>query len=313
MKDNYIELRVNHDFGDILTTYFDFLKQNIKKFTNVFISYNGIFLIGLLITSYLLVSGFVGLIAAEGGFSGNGSGQSIEDTYWIYIIAGGILFLVILVLVAGLNFSLSSSYLVQYEKSKGLNFDKKEVWNLTKSKLGNTLVFILLLFPIYGVFFVIVLITAFIPLVGLFAQYILQFSLAAWIGVSFFSMLEQDKGVMDAFGEGWKLVSKNFWKSVGVNFILGLLNGLLFFIVLIIPGIILGLYTFHVVENNVDVGSSIVSTIIYTLGLCLLLILSIYGQCLSQIVNGILFYTLHEKTYNLNTRSKIEQIGQSNQ
>ncbi|KQC29472.1 hypothetical protein [Flagellimonas eckloniae] len=313
MKDNYIELRVNHDFGDILTTYFDFLKQNIKKFTNVFISYNGIFLIGLLITSYLLVSGFIGLIAAEGGFSGSSIGQSNEDTYWIYIVSGGILFFVILILVAGLNFSLSSSYLVQYEKSKGLNFDKKEVWNLTKSKLGSTLVFILLLFPIYGVFFVIVLITAFIPLVGLFAQYILQFSLAAWIGVSFFSMLEQDKGVMDAFGEGWKLVNKNFWKSVGVNFILGLLNGLLLFIVLIIPVIILGVYTFHVVENNVDVGSSIVSTIIYTLGLCLLLILSIYGQCLSQIVNGILFYTLHEKTYNLNTRSKIEQIGQSNQ
>lgn len=313
MKDNYIELRVNHDFGDILTTYFDFLKQNIKKFTNVFISYNGIFLIGLLITSYLLVSGFVGLIVAEGGFSGSSVGQNNEDTYWIYIVSGSVLFLVIFILVAGLNFSLSSSYLVQYEKSKGLNFDKKEVWNLTKSKFGSTLVFILLLFPIYAVFFVIVLITAFIPLVGLFAQYILQFSLAAWIGVSFFSMLEQDKGVMDAFGEGWKLVSKNFWKSVGVNFILGLLNGLLFFIVLIIPGIILGLYTFHVVENNVDVGSSIVSTIIYTLGLCLLLILSIYGQCLSQIVNGILFYTLHEKTYNLNTRSKIEQIGQSNQ
>ncbi|MEP4948494.1 MAG: hypothetical protein ABJU26_13225, partial [Flavobacteriaceae bacterium] len=282
-------------------------------FTNVFISYNGIFLIGLLITSYLLVSGFVGLIAAEGGFSGNGLGQDNADTYWVYIISGGVLFFVIFIFVAGLNFSLSTSYLVKYEQSKGLGFDKKEVWNLTKNKFGNTVVFILLLFPIYGVFFVIVLITAFIPLIGLFAQYILQFSLAAWIGVSFFSMLEQDKGVTDAFGEGWKLVSKNFWKSVGVNFILGLLNGLLFFILLIIPGVIIGLYTFHVVQNDVDVTTSVVPTIVYTLGLCLLLILSIYAQCLSQIVNGILFYTLHEKAYNDNTRSKIEQIGQTDQ
>lgn len=312
MKDKYIELRVNHDFGDILTTYFDFLKQNIKKFTNVFISYNGVFLIGLLITSYLLVSGFIGLIAEEGGFSPSGLGQSTDDSYLIYIVTGGILFFVILLLVAGLNFSLSSSYLVQYEKNKGLNFDKKEVWNLTKSKFGNTVVFILLLIPIYLVFFVVVLITAFIPLIGLFAQYILQFSLAAWIGVSFFSMLEQNKGVTEAFGEGWNLVSKNFWKSVGVNFILGLLNGLLMFIVLLIPGIILGVYTFHVIENSVDVGASVVSTVVYTLGLCLILILSVYAQCLAQIVNGILFYTLHEKTYNVNTRSKIEQIGQSN-
>ena len=33
-KDNYIELRVNRDFGDLITLYFDFFKQNLKKFTN---------------------------------------------------------------------------------------------------------------------------------------------------------------------------------------------------------------------------------------------------------------------------------------
>ena len=82
-------------------------------------------------------------------------------------------------------------------------------------------------------------------------------------------------------------------------------------IALIIPGVIIGIYTFHIVENNVDYSTSIVSTIIYTLGTCLFLIIAIYGQCLSQFVNGILYYALHEKTYNVNTRSKIEQIGKS--
>lgn len=57
----YIELKINRDFGDMITTYFEFLKQNLKKFTNVFLSYNGIFLIGLLLVSYLLVSGAIGL------------------------------------------------------------------------------------------------------------------------------------------------------------------------------------------------------------------------------------------------------------
>ncbi|MER3374154.1 MAG: hypothetical protein RIM83_05910 [Allomuricauda sp.] len=312
MKDKYIELRINRDFGDILTVYFDFLKQNIKKFTNVFLSYNGVFLIGLLITSYLLVSGFVGMISENSGLYGVNAGQSSEDTYWIYIIAGGILFFLIFLMVAGLNFSLSSSYMIKYDEHKGMGFDKTEVWNLTKNKLGHTIVFILLLIPIYGLFFIVSIIFAFIPLLGMFAQYIIQFFMTAWIGVSFFSMLSEDKGVTDAFGEGWNLVSKNFWKSIGVNFILGLLNGLLMFIVLIIPAILVGIYTFHVVENNVDV-SGIVSTVVYTLGLCALLILMVYAQCLSQFINGILFYTLHEKTYNLNTRSKIEQIGQSEQ
>ncbi|MEW2921172.1 hypothetical protein AB1A65_06865 [Muricauda sp. ANG21] len=312
MKDKYIELRINRDFGDILTAYFDFLKQNIKKFTNVFLSYNGIFLIGLLITSYLLVSGFVGMISTNSALYGIDAGQTDDETYWIYIIAGGILFFLIFLMVAGLNFSLSSSYMIKYDEHKGIGFTKTEVWNLTKEKLGNTVVFILLLIPIYLLFFIASIIFAFIPLLGMFAQYIIQFFLTAWIGVSFYSMLSENKGVTDAFGEGWNLVSKNFWKSVGVNFILGLLNGLLMFIVLIIPGILIGIYTFHVVENNVDVGG-IVSTVVYTLGLCALLILMVYAQCLSQFINGILFYTLHEKTYNINTRSKIEQIGQSEQ
>ncbi|WP_190808306.1 hypothetical protein [Flagellimonas sp. S3867] len=312
MKDKYIELRTNRDFGDILSVYFDFLKQNIKKFTNVFLSYNGVFLIGLLITSYLLVSGFVGLIAAEGNFLGTGPAQTNEDAYWIYIIAGSVLFVIIFILVAGLNFSLSSSYLVKYDEQKGMAFDKKEVWELTKSRFGNTLLFILLLIPIYLVFMIVAIISAFIPLLGIFAQYIIQFFMTAWIGVSFFSMMSENKGVIDAFGEGWNLVSKSFWKAIGVNFILGLLNGLLFFIIILIPGILVGIYTFHVVDSGVDVTSSIVATIVYSLGLCLLLILMVYAQCLSQFVNGILFYALHEKTYNINTRSKIDQIGQSN-
>lgn len=313
MKDKYIELRINRDFGDILSVYFEFLRQNIKKFTNVFLSYNGIFLIGLLITSYLLVSGFIGMVTQGTNAYGVGSSVSSDDTFWAYILTGSILFFLIFLFVAGLNFSLSSSYLIKYEEHKGLDFDKKEVWNHTKNNLGKTLIFILLLIPVYIGFFIVAIIFAFIPLLGMFAQYIVQFAITAWIGVSFFSMLSQQKDVVEGYGEGWRLVIDNFWRSVGVNFILGLLNGILAFIILLVPSILVGIYTFHVVENNVDITNSVVSTVIYTLGLCMLLILMVYAQCLSQFVNGILFYALHEKTYNINTRSKIDQIGQSDQ
>ncbi len=311
MINKYIELRINRDFGDILSVYFDFLKQNIKKFTNIFLNYNGIFLIGLLITSYLLVSGFVGLIAADGLY-GNGSGNVSSEKYVIYLYAGMGVLILISIVVAAINFSISSSYLVKYDETKGNLFDKKEVWNLFKDRLGSILLFIVILIPIYLVFLVVVIITAFIPLAGLFIQYVLQFFLAAWIGVSFFCMLSENKGVMEAFGEGWSLIINNFWKSIGVNFILGLLNGLLFFIIMLIPGVIVAVYTFHVVENNVDVTGSVISMVIYTLALCIILIAAVYAQCLSQFVNGILYYSLHEKTYNVNTRNKIEEIGKSN-
>ncbi len=305
----YIELKINRDFGDIITDYFEFLKQNIKKFTNVFLSYNGIFLVGLLITSYLLVSGFIGLITYEQNRFAAGVSDT-DETYQFYFIAGGILFFLIFLIVAILNYSISSSYMILYDENEGQNFEKKEVWQHTKNQFGNIVVFIILLFFIYLGFIIVSVILAFIPLIGTLVQYVIQFFITAWLGVSFFCMLREKRGVTDALGEGWNLITASFWKSVGVNFILGLLNGILFVIVLTIPGIIAGVYSFHVVENNVEIGASVVPTIIYTLCLSMFLIIAVYSQCLTQFVNGMLYFTLHEKTYNTFTRSKIEQIGQ---
>ncbi|WP_300023413.1 hypothetical protein [uncultured Maribacter sp.] len=311
MKDNYIPLQVNRDFGGLVTVYFDFFKQNIKNFTNVFISYNGVFIIGLLITSYLLVSGFLGMIAQESSSNSFAAGNEFEQDYYLYLGIGGFLFVIIFLGVAFLNYSLSTSYMIKYIETKDKNVDKKEVWHLAKSQFGNIFLFVLLLIPIYLVFLIVAIILAIIPLLGFIGQYIVQFFLTAWVGVSFFDMLQKKKGVTEALGEGWKLVTTNFWKSVGVNFILGILLGILLMIALIVPGIIIGIYTFHVVENNVDYSHSIVSTIVYTLGTCMVLIIAVYGQCLSQFVNGILYYALHEKAYNENTRAAIEQIGQN--
>ncbi|MBT8184819.1 MAG: hypothetical protein KJN76_08250 [Eudoraea sp.] len=308
----YLELKVNRDFGEIITLYFEFLKQNLKKFTNVFISYNGIFLIGLLIVSYLLVSGFIGMITVTNNTAAVGSIGSTDD-YIYYLLAGGILYFIVFIAVAVLNYSLAGAYMINYEGKKGNNFDKKEVWDLFKNRLGSIVLFIALLIAIYIGVSIVGFVLMLIPLVGVFAYYVLLFFVLAWFGVSFFCMLEENKGVTDAFGEGWNLVYKNFWKSVGVNFVLGFLNGILVLIVMIIPGVIVGLYTFHVVENNVDVDAGILPTIVYTLGTCLILIVGVFGQCLSQFVNGILYYSLHEKAYNTNTRSKIAQIGNPEQ
>ena len=311
MADNYIPLRVNRDFGSIITTYFDFLKQNLKKFTNVFLSYNGIFLIGLLIASYLLVSGFIGLIAYENTPNRFSSGTELEEKYIIFMVAGGILFFIIFIIVAALNHAISSSYMIKYEKLQNNDFDKKEVWTHTKNKFGDIALFMLLfVFLVIG-FIIVATICLVIPFVGIFPYYILLFFFLAWIGVSFFHMMQEQVSATDALGEGWKLITKNFWKSVGVNFILTFLNGILQVVLYIIPLVIVGIYYFHSVSNNVDYTNSIFATVIYTLGTCLFLIVGVFSYCLSQFVNGILYYALHEKTYNVHTRSKIEQIGKS--
>tara|TARA_R110002012_G_scaffold7973_1_gene37202 strand:- start:2391 stop:3341 length:951 start_codon:yes stop_codon:yes gene_type:complete len=311
-QEKYIELRVNRDFGDIINVYFEFFKQNLKKFTNVFLSYNGIFLIGLLVVSYLLVSGVIGLITNNENTVLDAVGSGSE-AYLMYFIFGGILFFIIFLMVAVLNYSLSTSYMIKYEERKGQNFDKTEVWEEIKNNLGSIIVFILILILLFFGLMIAAIVLTFIPLAGMLAQYVIQYFVMAWVGVSFFVMLKEKRGVTDALGEGWNLVTKNFWRSVGVNFILGFLIGLLFMVVIMIPGILIGIYTFHVVQNDVDLGASVVPTVIYTLGTCLFLIIAVYSQCLSQFVNGLLYFSLHEKTYNLNSRNKIDQIGLQDQ
>ena len=266
-QEKFIELRVNRDFGDIINVYFEFFKQNLKKFTNVFLSYNGIFLIGLLIVSYLLVSGMMGLFTDNQNTVINAVGTESES-YVMYLIFGGILFFIIFIMVAALNYSLSTSYMIKYEERKGLNFDKTDVWEEVKNNLGSIMVFILILIVLFFGLMIAAVVLTFIPLAGMLAQYVIQYFVMAWVGVSFFVMLKEKRSVTDALGEGWNLVTKNFWRAVGVNFILGFLIGLLFMVVIMIPGILIGIYTFHVVQNDVDLGASIVPTIIYTLGTC---------------------------------------------
>ena len=76
-----------------------------------------------------------------------------------------------------------------------------------------------------------------------------------------------------------------------------------------IPGVIIGVYAFHSIESGIDLANSPFAKIVWTLALSLILILYSFNQSLSQFINGILYFNLHEETYNENTRKRIDQIG----
>lgn len=304
MLQNKIEFRQRLSLGDIVTFYFDFLKQNFKSFTNIFISYNGIFILAFLGISYLLVTGFMGLIDASG------TGSEIEST--LYLGFGGLAFFMVFILVAALNYSLSSSYISNYVTDKSIEVDKKIVWKKVSDNIGNIILFVLMLIAIYIGFFIASIILAIIPIIGAFAQYILNFAITSWLGISFMVLLHEKQSISNSFSEGWNLVIKNFWKCIGVNFVLGLLVAILLLLVLSIPGFIIGVYAFHAVNTGVDLGNSAVAKIVWIIAVWVLLIVTTYSQALSQFINGILYFSLHEQTYNDYTRAKIEQIGNEN-
>lgn len=305
MQNKYIPLKRQRDVGEMITTYFEFFKQNFKPFLNIFISYNGIFILGFLGVSYLLVTGFVGTFV-------NTSVYGIDaDTsnYQAYFIAGIVGFVILFIITALLNYSLAAVYMIQYEQNKGEAVEKRKVWEMIKLNLGKTILFVILAMFMYIVLMVVGVVISFIPLLGTIAYYIMILAFMSWMGLSFMAMIKDNKEVTDAFGEGWMLMRKFFWKSVGANLVIGMLLGILMMVVLMIPGILIGIYAFHSLDTGVDLANSPMANIVWTLALSLFLILYTINQSLSQFVNGILYYSLYEETYNEATRERIDNIG----
>ncbi len=306
MQQKYIPLKQQRDVGDLITTYFDFLKTNFKPFLNIFISYNGLFILGFLGVSYLLITGFVGTF-----FQTPQMGISNDITnYQIYMIVGGLGYFVLLIITAILNYSLAAVYLIKYEENKGELVEKRAVWEMVKNNLGKIILFIILLIFMYVAVMVVGVIVSFVPFLGTLAYYLLLLAYTSWMGLSFMSLIKDNKEVTEAFGEGWTLLKKYFWKSILTNLVITLLLVILMMVVLMVPGILVGVYAFHSLDTGVDLANSPIATVVWTLALTVVLILYTINQSLSQFVNGILYFSLHEETYNEATRERINNIGE---
>lgn len=305
MQNKHIPLKQQRDVGEMITTYFEFLKQNFKPFFNIFISYNGIFILGFLGVSYLLVTGFVGAFSSPSGFGIDND----PSNYITFLIAGFFGFLLLFIITAILNYSLAAVYMIQYVENKGEVVEKRKVWEIVKQNLGNIALFIVIMMVCYIAVMTVGVILAFIPIIGTLAYYLLILAYTSWMGLSFMAMINENKEVTVAFGEGFKLLKKYFWKSVLSNLIIGILLAILMAVVMMIPGILIGIYAFHSLDTGVDLANSPMANIVWTLALSFLLILYTINQSLSQFVNGILYYSLHEETYNEATRERIANIG----
>ncbi len=305
MQNKFIPLKQQRDIGEMITAYFDFFKQNFKPFLNIFISYNGLFILGFLGISYLLVTGFVGYVVNTPAY-----GMSIDNSgYEMHLILGSIGFFFLFIATTLLNYSLAASYMIKYENNKGGTIEKRNVWEIVKQNLGKIILFVILAILMYVALMIVGIVISFIPLLGTIAYYIMIMAFTSWMGISFMAMLNENKDVIEAYGEGFNLLKKYFWKCILSNLVIGMLLGILFMVVLMIPGILIGIYAFHSLDTGVDLANSVVANVIWTIALAFVLVLYTLNQSMLQFVNGILYYSLHEETYNEATRERIDNIG----
>ena len=171
MNEKYIELRTRSTFGDIINTYFMFLKHNFKTYTNLYLRYNAISICLTLICSYLLVTGFMGLVSRDFRF-GMGNNVATDN----YFFAGAIILFLIVFITSLINYSFSSAYIAEYVKNNG-SIVSKNIWRSILSNIGTIILFILIGGLLYIVYIIISMMVSFIPFLGMIVQYGLSFTI----------------------------------------------------------------------------------------------------------------------------------------
>lgn len=303
MNKPYIELRTRTSFGDIINTYFTFLKYNFKQYTNLYLRYNAISIILSLVAAYLLVTGFMGLASRDFRF---GMGNNFDNEG--YFMAGGIVLLLVLFITTLINYSFSSAYVSDYVDHSG-EVDAKRIWSNIKNNLGSVILLVLIGAAIYLGYIIVSLIISFIPLLGMLVQYGLSFLVAAFFGLSFMSIFSKNRTIGEAIGEGWSFTLSKFMKIILFGLVIGILNLMITWVILSVPTFILGIYVYFSVESQVDLATSVFANILFTFGFVIFILAFLFSQAISQIAYGALYYNLFEERYNEFLREKIEQIG----
>jgi hypothetical protein len=225
-----------------------------------------------------------------------------------YFIAGIIILLFIVFITALVNYSFSSAYVAEYANSNG-NIKSKNIWLSILNNLGTIIVFIIIGAFIYVVYLGISLMISFIPLLGMLVQYGMSFTMTAVFGLTFMSIFSKQKSFGEAISEGFEFTFSQFWRIVLFGLVIGILNLMISALIISIPSVIIGIYVYFSVDNNVDLTTSVFATLVFTFGFAMFLLSFIYTQALSQLAYGILYYNINEVKYNTFLQKKIDQIG----
>ena len=308
MKQGRVEFRQRLDFGQLNTFFFDFIKFNWKEYSNIFLRYNGIFMLIFIGISYMMVTGYFGMISTLDIY-----GRPEEsDTYTALTIVGLIVYLILLLIVGGINFGITSVYLMEYNKNEGSQqqINGKQVWSQVKRNAGRLIGFMSLFVLIFILWGICSYIFGALPwLLDMALTYFVFFIMSAWVGISCMAMFAQDIGPADALGVGWSLLMQNFWKGVGLNLVVWIILFATRIFIMAIPLYIIYFILFHTVDQQAIDITGLLFSMIWTVFVALATLISIYMQAITQFLNGGLFYSLQEAKSNSFLRSKIDQIG----
>lgn len=248
-KQPNIELSKNRDFGELITDTFAFLKQNFKPLLVMFFTFNGLFLLAMVVLNILQYTNASSLqqdmMESRPVFT-----QSRFANFGLLSVVAG--------LVAFLNYTLISttvlSYMALYREKGNQPPSTSEVWGYIKYYFMRLLGSSFLL----GILLVIGFVFCVIPGVYLYPIFGLVLPIIVMENASF--------GY--AFNRSFKLINDNWWTVFGALFVIGIImyTGFMVFSLPVIIITVINFFTHHSATTATSLPLYIINIFLQTAG-----------------------------------------------
>jgi hypothetical protein len=230
--------------------------------------------------------------------------QYVNNNMALLIVALAVIFIV-MTIFGIIQYSFTPIYMKLY-LTKGTEFDYKDILNVMfKEKIGKIIVYFLFTMLISVPVFIVLGLATLILLITIVGWIIPVIVMGLWFNLALFTYLDGEKGIWESFQYAWKLIFKNFWKTVGAVTIFTIVIGFISFGVSMIMNLISGTATIAVGFD----GYNSAIMIIMLITTAITQIVSIFLQMLMQTMNSIVYYGCVEDLENKSSLLEIDKIG----
>ncbi|PTX62037.1 hypothetical protein C8N46_103135 [Kordia periserrulae] len=314
-----LQLYKSRDFALFFKDTFAFIKMHGKHFFKNYLLVNGLFLLVLIVMSFILYME-VAELQALGLLDERNQREFIRylgDNSNIYV-PYGILYILISAFVGILNYAYIPLYFKLYEKHKGANFTNKEISKELFANFGRLIKFLL----------VTILIS--IPLM-IAAAIVMGIMAITFIGIPFIvfvvglislfyhsALMEymkyDDKSVFDCYGYSLQLCFQQFFPSIGAVGIFILMIIIFQYVYSFLQGIVLYFLGVPFIENPMFLSDLDKTSLVFIIAFALqtgMYLFNFLTSATLQIHQAVVYYSLKEDRENIHTQDTIDDIGRN--
>lgn len=310
-----MQLYKSRDFGAYFSDTFSFLKKFGRHFYKNFLVVNGVFILLLMVLTYFFFKFYTEFIRAT---LNNPNDSTFIDSYLndngLAFGLLGLAFLLVAIFMGVITYSFTPIYIGLVERNSGSNFDTSEIIKAIRANFGRIVVFCLisiaLFIPLLAVLFIVIVILAF-TFIGIVLMPLPIAFIMLLYHTTFMEYLNSNKGFFESMGYAYNLIKTRFWASVGCVLLFYIMLQVLQTIVTMVP-YIAGMASIFTNPQSFEANPQESLTTMFTVMtvvFVLSFLLSLLGNCILQMNQAIIYYSLKEEAENIGSKSIIDEIG----